>query len=130
MPASVSAVRTVDTCRWDVGGFVSSATRRPVSGASVRASTLRTGPCAEGTTEDMGLLRSMSPPRCEQNTAVLSSILRSLGRVALDGRRMTQSLSAPVEVTVDRGPADTELHRNLRDGVRPVPVERDIGVDT
>src|SRR5674476_92007 len=76
MPASVSAVRTVDTCRWDVGGFVNSATRRPVSGALVRASTLRTGPCAEGTTEDMGLLRSMPPPRCEQNTAVLSSILR------------------------------------------------------
>src|ERR1035437_3288773 len=79
MPASVSAVRTVDTCRWDVGGFVSSATRRPVSGASVRASTLRTGPCAEGTTEDMGLLRSMSLPRREQNTAVLSSILRRSG---------------------------------------------------
>ena len=30
--------------------------------------------------------------------------------------------SAPVEVTVDRGPADTELRRNLRDGVQPAPV--------
>src|ERR1035437_928337 len=97
MPASVSAVRTVDTCRWDVGGFVSSATRRPVSGALVRASTLRTGPCAEGTTEDMGLLRSMSPPRCEQNTAVLSSILRRAGdRCPMSGVRHQVQCLAPV----------------------------------
>src|ERR1035437_9868987 len=93
MPASVSAVRTVDTCRWDVGGFVSSATRRPVSGAWVRASTLRTGPCAEGTTEDMGFLRSMSPPRCEQNTAVWSSILPRSGATALAAQRRSPTMT-------------------------------------
>ena len=33
-------------------------------------------------------------------------------------------------MTVDRGPADTELRRNLRDGVRPVPVRAGLLVHT
>src|ERR1035437_5939874 len=37
-------------------------------------------------------------------------------------RRSRGRGSAPLEVTVDRGPADTELRGDLPNGVRPVPV--------
>jgi hypothetical protein len=40
----------------------------------------------------------------------------------IDLRDSGDRSSAPVEVTVDREPADTELRRNLCDGVQPVPV--------
>lgn len=92
-------------------------------------------PVPEVTSEDAHQRRCGQDFRGQCQSRVHRHYLRACG-LSADKCRHPQPRdsedrsSAPLDMTVDRGLADTELRRNLRDDVRPVPVRASLLVYT